>query len=484
MGELEKKIKLSEKIATRLLSEDGSEVEVEELLTMDSDPLVELANLVFHNGEIKAQDVRRKTESQYLEQVTDELIQRTNFSYHLFDQATPHSLTLLNCEMKNKAEKERDGRGAFMNTLLENLGLKQTTAAPTTATTTAHPLLRWIGGFAESHPAFAYPNPDLTSLLLLGNMDNINKLDLQQKVKWPEFSWETELKKPESRAFQRFAPDISRIGYTVEGRVYSIICPQMGAMLPSFGSVNVEVTVTGQRGWVNQPTQNLAADMTVVGKIWFTPSALNENKYVKWFWEKFLSATDLPFPSSKKNSIIVNTQSANVADQSFFFLSDGESTEFKIPEFAKHSEAWNVGNLRVKIGQIKKTSSASMDHFNQLVINAVNTYTGNMLLETNTLYWNVWFTDPQNVNRTEWRNHAEEWRDSIETDHMSPKNYPNYDQPKYFNGDLLHPLRFQSCSFDGTNHVGCEDLLTEEFGEMQSLVGTHFPDKLDEFNAL
>ena len=49
----------------------------------------------------------------------------------------------------------------------------------------------WIGGFAQSNPAFAYPNPDLSSLKLLGNMDNIDMLQRQQKVTWPEFSWET-----------------------------------------------------------------------------------------------------------------------------------------------------------------------------------------------------------------------------------------------------------------------------------------------------
>jgi hypothetical protein len=37
----------------------------------------------------------------------------------------------------------------------------------------------WIGGFAQSNPAFAYPNPNLTSLPLLGNMDNIKLLQRQ-----------------------------------------------------------------------------------------------------------------------------------------------------------------------------------------------------------------------------------------------------------------------------------------------------------------
>ena len=43
----------------------------------------------------------------------------------------------------------------------------------------------WVGGFAQSNPAFAYPSPDLTSLPLLQNMANIDLLDRQQAVLWP-----------------------------------------------------------------------------------------------------------------------------------------------------------------------------------------------------------------------------------------------------------------------------------------------------------
>ena len=79
----------------------------------------------------------------------------------------------------------------------------------------------WVGGFAESNPAFAYPNPDLSSLPLLDNMANIDLLQRQQGVEWPEFSWETEKGQADpKRCFQMFAPYISRLGYTDTGRVY------------------------------------------------------------------------------------------------------------------------------------------------------------------------------------------------------------------------------------------------------------------------
>src|ERR1700744_3292490 len=86
----------------------------------------------------------------------------------------------------------------------------------------------WVGGFAGSNPAFAYPAPNLSSLPMLDNMANIDLLERQQAVKWPEFSWETVPGDPPPRCFQMFAPDISRLGYTDTGRVYSIICPQQG----------------------------------------------------------------------------------------------------------------------------------------------------------------------------------------------------------------------------------------------------------------
>ena len=80
-------------------------------------------------------------------------------------------------------------------------------------------------------------------------MDNLPRLKRQVDVLWPEFSWETVPGDPGSRCYEMFAPDISRLGYDAAGRVWSIICPQQGSYSPTLGSLNVEVTVTGQRGW-------------------------------------------------------------------------------------------------------------------------------------------------------------------------------------------------------------------------------------------
>ncbi|TPE53285.1 hypothetical protein [Amaricoccus solimangrovi] len=295
----------------------------------------------------------------------------------------------------------------------------------------------WKGGFAESNPAFAYPDPDLSSLPMLPNMANIRRLQRQQAVLWPEFSWLTDPGQEQSRCYQMFAPDISRIGYDDEGRVYSIICPQQGVCTAALGCLNVEVTVTGQRGWVDEPCKTLAADMTVTGQIWFSPSA-RQNSLVRWLWNEFV-ASDHPFPHDKAHAIQVSTFKPGAPDQPIFPLRKGETTDFRIPEFARHqSEAWSVGNLGVEIGPIRKTGDSVADTFNTLVMDLFNLYSGNLLLPGNILTWNVWFTEPALVNRQEWARHAEVWRKSIDADHGSPDGPGT--SARYYNGSPFEPV--------------------------------------------
>lgn len=294
----------------------------------------------------------------------------------------------------------------------------------------------WVGGFEESNPVFTYPNPNLSALPMLDNMDNIDLLQRQQDVKWPEFSWETIQGKPNSRCFQMFAPFISRLGYTDKGRVYSIICPQQGACSPALGSLNVEVTVTGQRGWVNETKRTLAADMTVVGKIWFSPSA-HQKPMVKLLWSMFKEC-NLPFPSSKANAIKVTTHQPGNPYKAIFPVRSGTSALFTNPSFAKHPEAWAVGNVEVEIGPIEPTGNPTVDKFNELILDVFNLASGNMLQNGNILSWNVWFVEPAKVNKEEWRTHAERWRESIDTDHGSPDGSGT--PARYFDGSLLKPL--------------------------------------------
>ena len=302
----------------------------------------------------------------------------------------------------------------------------------------------WVGGFAQSNPAFAYPHPDLSSLKLLGNMDNIDKLMRQQKVLWPEFSWETVLTHPESRCFQMFSPDVSRIGYTDEGRVYSIICPQQGSCSELVGCLNIEVTVTGTRGWVDEdnPCQEVAADLTTEGRIWFTPLALTQHPIAKLLWDIFRES-GLPFPDQKKNAIVVNlwnSHDTTMMSDRILPGRSGETARFKSPAFARHwvDRAWAVANLEVAIGTINKTDSKKVDSFNQLVMDAFNVASGNLLAPGNILTWNVWFDEPALVDQTEWREHAEKWRESIDADHGAPTGAGR--PPSYFNGTPYSPL--------------------------------------------
>lgn len=294
----------------------------------------------------------------------------------------------------------------------------------------------WVGGFAQSNPAFAYPDPNLSSLPMLGNMDNIVLLQRQQRVRWPEFSWETIPGDPTSRCFQMFAPYISQIGYTNEGRVYSIICPQQGVWLGDLVCLNVEVTVTGQRGWVDETTREMAGDMTVEGRIWFTPGQHQGAAFKDaWILLKYLEPH---FPMEKENAIRVTTHRRGNPHEPIFPIRRGQDTSFQSPEFAKHPEAWSVANLDVEIGPIQKIHDPVVDEFNQLVLDAFNLGSGNLLAPGNVLSWNVWFTAPELVNQVEWREHADRWRKSIDTHHGSP--YGPGTQARYFDGTPFNPL--------------------------------------------
>lgn len=297
----------------------------------------------------------------------------------------------------------------------------------------------WTGGFAQSNPKFAYPDPDLSSLPMLDNMANIARLQRQQAAEWPEFSWETRKGHADpKRCFQMFAPYISRLGYTNTGRVYSIICPQQGVYLPGIGYLNVEVTVTGQRGWVDENTRELAADMTVEGKIWFGPSA-HKSSFGSRLLELYSRHAGMPFPSSKAHALIVTTHRPGDPEQPVFRVLKGEITRFESPAFAQHPQAWTTGNIEVEIGPVQDSGYAIVNAFNKLVLELFNVASGNMLQNGNVLSWNVWFREPGLVNREEWQTHAERWRKSIDEDHGSPEGPGT--KARYFDGTEFNAVQ-------------------------------------------
>ena len=296
----------------------------------------------------------------------------------------------------------------------------------------------WVGGFAESNPDFAYPRltPDLSDLPILDNMANIDKLTRQQRVPWPQFSWLAVPGNDNSRVYQMFAPDISRLGYTDDGRVYSIICPQQGFGSAFLGTLNVEVTVTGQRGWVDEPGHTIYADMGVKGRIWISEGS-KSLPFLKDIMKKY-DTKDYPF--SKANAINVTTHNPGQPWNPIFKLLNGTDPSFPHPMYAQHwDEAYGVGYLNVEIGQIELTGNENVDRFNQMVLDVFNLGSGNILKYGSTLSWNVWFSEPELVDRKEWKEHAVKWRHSIDVNHTSPTG--DGSSQTYFDGRIFKPLQ-------------------------------------------
>ncbi|MGB1252780.1 MAG: hypothetical protein ACPG8W_19355 [Candidatus Promineifilaceae bacterium] len=299
--------------------------------------------------------------------------------------------------------------------------------------TTPPPADGWEGGYSTSRPEFDYPDPSFTGppeeVPIYDNMHNIDKLQRQQKVIWPEFSWETRMgKKDPKRCFQMFASDISRIGYDNKGRVWSIMCPQQGVCVHGV-CLNVEVTVTGQRGWVNEDDRDvsLAADMTVEGKIWFAPGS-HDHWFVKAIWSIFDGLGSGQFPFTKEHAIRVSTHMLNKPEHPIFTVRKGLSDRFDAPEFTTHygDKLWTVGHIDVQIGSVISTGDPEVDRFNQSIVDIFNMGSGNMLQKDNTLTWNVWFTPPEIVDQEEWAEHAETWRESMDVDHSHTSTPAKY----------------------------------------------------------
>ncbi|HEY4326626.1 MAG TPA: hypothetical protein VGN20_21755 [Mucilaginibacter sp.] len=283
----------------------------------------------------------------------------------------------------------------------------------------------WIGGFSENPPGQPYPNSKLlSSLPFEKNMDHIPNITRMLRAKWPEFAWETTPGDPTTRMYQMFAPDISRLGYDDTGRIWSIICPQQGVYFPSIGvTLNVEVTVTGNRGWINElaPTEYLfAADLTIKPTIWFSSDSVEG-----FFWGQLLKLDNKwsnKLPLSKLKGIRINASNGEGSDVAIQ-VRMGEHPNYPFPERAKHwgDYAWAVANLAVKIGGIDSTYDSKVDEFNSWVMEIFNLGSGNLLLKNNTLTWNLWAGSPELVNQDEWQHHADYWRHSIDVNHRPPE---------------------------------------------------------------
>lgn len=294
----------------------------------------------------------------------------------------------------------------------------------------------WVGGFEATNPAFAYPTADLTSLPLLDNLSNIQKLARQQKAYWPEFTWLTQPGSEDSRCYQMFSPDVSRLGYDSEGRVWAIICPQQGVWVENIFCLNIEVSVLTQRGWVNETTQEFAADMTVGAKVWFSPSTTDKGVYDFLSW--YAAREGHKFPLNKTNAIHIDLLSPEDSALPYLKVRDGVAPHIDYPDFVTHDEAWSTANVAVKIGAVQPTGDPIVDEFNQLVMGAFNLASGNLLQPGNILTWNLWVAAPELVNIKEWIDHANYWRTSIDSEAKEAPTGPGR-APTFANGEPLSP---------------------------------------------
>ncbi|WP_025144925.1 hypothetical protein [Pedobacter jeongneungensis] len=280
----------------------------------------------------------------------------------------------------------------------------------------------WVGGFSQNPPDQPYPEPDLlSSLKFQDNLDNISKINRMLRARWPEFSWEVKNGDSSTRMYQMFAPDISRLGYDNYGQVWSIICPQQGVYFPSAGvTMNIEVTVTGNRGWIDEmaPKNELfAADIKVKPTIWFSSDDTEG-----FLWRQLLKLNNLwseQLPLSKAQGVRITTTGENGQDD-FVRVTMGTYPQWPFPARADHTSdyAWAVAHLAVIIGGIVPSSDLKVHEFNTKVMELFNLGSGNLLQENTSLIWNLWAGSPELVDQQEWQNHATYWRNSIDVNHQ------------------------------------------------------------------
>ena len=274
----------------------------------------------------------------------------------------------------------------------------------------------WVGGYIKKNRKLDYPqtNPDLNSVPMTGNHDNIDKLDRMMKVKYPEFSWLMDKGDTNSRRYVQFYDDISRIAYTNEGKVYSIICPQLGMDLGRFGmcgTCNVEVHVNSTRGWVDEDTRTVCADLTLEAIVWIDMNDKEKKKYP----QRARIQEDLNnrgFPFSKDNGMRIAAHCPGKPYEKNCPLLNGTDSSYPVPLYAEHYESFSVAHIATKI-RATTTGDERLDDCHEILSLLMEIGLPGMLSPGSIIDWNLWFEPPVPVNQTEWRDHAEEMRVSI-----------------------------------------------------------------------
>jgi len=307
--------------------------------------------------------------------------------------------------------------------------------------------------FLKDHPECDYPDPDLSSLTPTGNMDNIGLLTRHMKIKWPQFSWQVIDGDEKTRLYQKFCEDISRVGYDQHGQIWSIICPQFGDNLANpthdhignknlskmIGEGNVEVTVTGVRGWIDEGKGHLSADVSAEGKMWFT----SKNNRIANALGNFMGNCG-NFPFVKGKAVVIPLHAENIRNRPLSRFKNGSDPNVTEPVFTQHKEeAKMVGHISMQVGNaipVEGRNAGNINAVNELLVDIGNLRFGNMMAAGKIIKWNIWLDQPEDVNRTEWQNHAEHWRDSLELDGVTPVELKGESNFQLTDGSIVHPM--------------------------------------------
>jgi len=286
------------------------------------------------------------------------------------------------------------------------------------------PLPPWKGGFKDSNPDFKYDQvkPDLSSIPMTKNLDNMDKITRMQKIRYPEFSWFQKIGDPASRVYTVFAQDVSRIGYDDDGRIWSLVCPQRAVPIPYLGCAFVEVTVTGVRGWVDEENMSVYADVSVEGNVWIEPA--HGNPLIKVLTKIFKAIDPLgEFPFNKANAVKVEAHQVGKPYKAEWPMVNGTDPDIFQPMNRRHYDdgAYSAYNLEVEMGsKIKNKQSSLTDRFDDLVLELFNLHSSGILLPGQRVSWNLWPTAPEGVEIEEWEGHAEKWFNSMNIKHEYP----------------------------------------------------------------
>ena len=275
----------------------------------------------------------------------------------------------------------------------------------------------WVGGYFQKNPHLDYPKtePDLSSVPIMDNHCNDQKLQRMQKVKYPEFSWLEDKADPSSRRYVKFYDDISRMGYTNTGRVYSIICPQIGFDLSRIGlcgTFNIEIHVDKTRGWVDEDTRTVCGDLTLYAIVWIDMNDAEKAKYpIRAKLQESFREGEFPF--SKEHGTIIRAHYPGKPYEPICPVHNGTDPDYPIPEKRNHfDECYGVGHISTEV-RLEKTGRPQHDHLNEILVDVMEIGLPGMLSDGSIVHWNLWFSPPEPVDPEEWRSHTEAMRLSV-----------------------------------------------------------------------